>query len=376
MLTLPALLLCALLLTHARPQTASSIDCCACTEASTTDDTKRAGDCLALCGYAVLRQSFDPAVLARYNTRWTAWYLGKDGDAAGAAGAAGAAVDAGAGEAANAPELPRSHYLSYNDDGMLRGSRVHLVPPLHIPVEHLLYSRGFMEVYLAALEVTGLTAAGTTTRAAGTATRAGTREKPMLDYATIMHTSYPSCDQTFHQDAPFPEGMRVQLPLMDVPLDLGPIQIKPEINARTCPIVHAVTKVGDVILYRHSVRHMGAKNRAAKAGKGGKNRTVIDVSYLFPGTIPKDQFVFKSKFPPAAHSATARYRKSVKHHIIVPPFIYPLYTLYIPFIHPHYHMYTYIHSLYMYIHPYIHLTHLQTPSKHPIYASKQPIKQV
>jgi hypothetical protein len=53
----------------------------------------------------------------------------------------------------------------------------------------------------------------------------------MLDYATIMHTSYPSCDQNFHQDAPFPEGMRVQLPLMDVPLDLGPIQIKPEMNA-------------------------------------------------------------------------------------------------------------------------------------------------
>ena len=359
MLTLPALLLCALLLTHARPQTASSIDCCACTEASTTDDTKRAGDCLALCGYAVLRQSFDPAVLARYNTRWTAWYLGKDGDAAGAAGAAGAAVDAagaavdaGAGEAANAPELPRSHYLSYNDDGMLRGSRVHLVPPLHIPVEHLLYSRGFMEVYLAALEVMGLTAAGTTTRAAGTATRAGTREKPMLDYATIMHTSYPSCDQTFHQDAPFPEGMRVQLPLMDVPLDLGPIQIKPEINANKCPIVHAVTKVGDVILYRHSVRHMGAKNRAAKAGQGGKNRTVIDVSYLFPGTIPKDQFVFKSKFPPAAHSATARYRKSVKHHIIVLPFIYPLYTLYTPSL-------PYVHSCTLVIHVY---TPIYTPN--------------
>jgi hypothetical protein len=235
--------------------------------------------------------------------------------------AADAAIDAGVGEAANAPELPadaaidagelpRSHYLSYNDDGMLRGSRVHLVPPIHIPIEHLLYSRGFIEVYLAALEAMGLTAAGTTTRT-GTATRAGTREKPMLDYATIMHTSYPSCDQTFHQDAPFPEGMRVQLPLMDVPLDLGPIQIKPEINARKCPIVHAVTKVGDVILYRHSVRHMGAKNRAAEAGHGGKNRTVIDVSYLFPGTIPKDQFVFKSKFPPAAHIAIARYRKSV-----------------------------------------------------------------
>ena len=163
MLTLPALLLCALLLTHARPQTASSIDCCACTEASTTDDTKRAGDCLALCGYAVLRQSFDPAVLARYNTRWTAWYLGKDGDAAGAAGAAGAAVDAagaavdaGAGEAANAPELPRSHYLSYNDDGMLRGSRVHLVPPAHIPNEHLLYKKSMVEVYLEALDIMGL----------------------------------------------------------------------------------------------------------------------------------------------------------------------------------------------------------------------------
>ena len=31
--------------------------------------------------------------------------------------------------------------------------------------------------------------------------------------------------------------VRVQLPLGDVPLDLGPIQIKPEINAAKCPII-------------------------------------------------------------------------------------------------------------------------------------------
>ena len=28
----------------------------------------------------------------------------------------------------------------------------------------------------------------------------------MLDYATIMHTSFPSNDQNFHRDAPFREG--------------------------------------------------------------------------------------------------------------------------------------------------------------------------
>ena len=178
------------------------MDCCACTEAS-AEDIEGSGECLAHCGFVIMRQAFDPAALTKYKVQWTEWFLGRDSTKY---------------KGGRGPVLPRSHYLSYNDDGMLRGSRVHLVPPIHIPVEHLLYSRGFIEVYLAALEVMGLTAAGTTTRT-GTATRAGTREKPMLDYATIMHTSYPSCDQTFHQDAPFPEGMRVQLPLMDVPLD-------------------------------------------------------------------------------------------------------------------------------------------------------------
>ena len=139
-LTLPTLLVGALLLTHARPQTASSIDCCACTEAS-ADDIEGSGECLAHCGFVIMRQAFDPAALTKYKVQWTEWFLGRDSTKY---------------KGGRGPVLPRSHYLSYNDDGMLRGSRVHLVPPAHIPNEHLLYKKSMVEVYLEALDIMGL----------------------------------------------------------------------------------------------------------------------------------------------------------------------------------------------------------------------------
>ena len=73
-----------------------------------------------------------------------------------------------------------------------------------------------------------------------------------------------------------------------------------------CKIIHGETTLGDVILYRHSVTHMGSKNRASEFGH---NRTVVDLSYMFPGNLQEDQFIFKSKFPPAAYKAINQYRK-------------------------------------------------------------------
>ena len=116
------------------------MDCCACTEAS-ADDIEGSGECLAHCGFVIMRQAFDPAVLTKYKVQWTEWFLGRDSTK----------YKGGSG-----PVLPRSHYLSYNDDGMLRGSRVHLVPPAHIPNEHLLYKKSMVEVYLEALDIMGL----------------------------------------------------------------------------------------------------------------------------------------------------------------------------------------------------------------------------
>ena len=109
-------------------------DCCACTE-STAADTVGAGECLAHCGFVILRQAFDRKALTKYEAKWTAWYLGRAGKGKGT----GKSKKSKKGKKGAGKELPRSHYLSYNDDGMLRGSRMHLIPPAHIPSEHLVY---------------------------------------------------------------------------------------------------------------------------------------------------------------------------------------------------------------------------------------------
>ena len=80
----------------------------------------------------------------------------------------------------------------------------------------------------------------------------------------------------------------------------------PCVHRYKCKIIHGETTLGDVILYRHSVTHMGSKNRASEFGH---NRTVVDLSYMFPGNLQEDQFIFKSKFPPAAYKAINQYRK-------------------------------------------------------------------
>jgi hypothetical protein len=179
---------------------------------------------------------------------------------------------------------PRSHYLSYNEGGMLRGRKTHVVLPLHISSEHLLYNEAVTGIHFAALQELGL------------------RGTPMLNFAAVIHSGEFSHDQSWHADAPYFDGIKVQVPLIDIPLELGPIEIKPERNAHDCPIVAAATSLGDAILYRHLVNHRGM------GSKKGVNKTALDLSYMFPDTVARDDFLHKSKFPPQAYAAMKGYR--------------------------------------------------------------------
>ena len=52
-------------------------DCCSCTEGSPSD-IAGAGECLAVCGYVIMRQAFDRNYLSNYLEQWEPWFNGEE----------------------------------------------------------------------------------------------------------------------------------------------------------------------------------------------------------------------------------------------------------------------------------------------------------
>ena len=142
-------------------------------------DADTAGHCLAFCGFALWPDAFESSVVDSLHEHYARWFAGNRSDV--------------------------RRYLSYNERGGLRGRREQaLLPSGVFPLaleDAVLHHRAVVRSHLAALRALGISGA------------------PMLNFVTIMQSNPLSTTQDWHIDAPHPDGLKVQVPLIDV---LGP----------------------------------------------------------------------------------------------------------------------------------------------------------
>lgn len=215
---------------------------------------------------------YERAAIDRLDTIFSGWYEGK------------VALPDG---------TTRMDMLSYNDCGMLRGRRAQVVPPPSfaskgIDIDVVVYHRHIVESHLSALKLLGIEGA------------------PMLNFLSIIRSTRFSYDQAWHSDALYEDGLKVQVPLLEVTDELGPVEIKPTTHPKKCPVIRATTTLGDVIMYRHLTQHRGTRVRATS---GAQRRTVLDISWMLPPTVGADDYLSRSKFTAAGVAAVRFFRE-------------------------------------------------------------------
>ena len=183
--------------------------CCRCASVTTVDN---AASCIVNCGYAVWRGAYNATALRSFEDAFSRWFN-----------------DRSPATAADATRTmpPLADYLSYNEHGMLRGRRAHIMLPQHIPNENLLFNEAIFASHFAALEQLGFRGYST-----------------LLNFAGVIHAGEFAYDQSWHSDAPMEDGIKVQVPLTDVTDKMGPIEIAPTKYAKGCSIIRATTSRG------------------------------------------------------------------------------------------------------------------------------------
>ena len=215
------------------PEPCSAV-CSACTSVSNADV---ASDCLFRCGFAVWPQALNPASLQSALSVYNQWY-GHE----------------------------QSHvrqFLNYRGATGLRGRRVPVALPLplqapwplsEVLTDDLLFSKPVIDSAVRTFEALGLGPA------------------IALNFASFIHSMEGCDDQRWHQDSQQEDGLKVQVPLDDVGVESGPLQLSP----LGCVNISIPSAQGTAIIYRHVTWHRGTANRARAA------RTVVDLSFGTP----------------------------------------------------------------------------------------------
>lgn len=248
-------------------------------------DVDAAGRCIAGCGFAFWPDAFAAADVDALHEHYGRWFVENRSDV--------------------------RHYLSYNSyhaRGGLSGRREQSVFPSGVFPPALedaaLHNRAVVASYLASLRALGITG------------------RPMLNWITIIQSSSLTATQDWHTDAPLADGLKVQVPLVDVTADLGPLEIKvrPANKAKGCPIVRGTVRRGTALMYRHSQPHRGtaaAAVAAASTGAAGtpeaadgapSHRVVLDISYMLPSSVARDDYLARHRYTAHAAEATRAHR--------------------------------------------------------------------
>ena len=200
--------------------------CCACTD---THAAAAAGECLINCGFAILRGAYAASLLELARDAFEPWFC------------------------CERDELRR--YLSFSGTGGLRGrGRTHVALPGVLfdanATDQLLFNREVATALVAALP------------------------DAMLAFASLIHSAVGASEQATHVDARRDDGVKLHVPLIDVTARRGPLVLEPQRAASGCPTVVATTRLGDAVLYRHSIPHRGTAN------DDEVNRTALDFSFF------------------------------------------------------------------------------------------------
>ena len=146
-------------------------------------------------------------------------------------------------------------YLSFSGTGGLRGrGRTHVALPGVLfdanATDQLLFNREVATALVAALP------------------------DAMLAFASLIHSAVGASEQATHVDARRDDGVKLHVPLVGVTARRGPLVLEPQRAASGCPTVVATTRLGDAVLYRHSIPHRGTAN------DDEVNRTALDFSFF------------------------------------------------------------------------------------------------
>jgi len=95
--------------------------------------------------------------------------------------------------------------------------------------------------------------------------------------------------------------VHMQVPLVDVTSDLGPLEINVAggaggRRAGGCAVVRGVARRGTALMYRHVQPHRGTAAAAAAAVP----RVVLDISYMLPRSVESDNYLAREKYMAAA----------------------------------------------------------------------------
>ena len=242
-------------------ESACPADCCSCASASLEEATA----CLLHCGFAVVPDMWPADVLDSVSEAFTAFYVpGENSSSSDYHQMAFSSIRG------LRKEIALPDFSPFNDDRVIFNARA-------AGVIHNFYRAAESE---------------------GNLTNT-TRRKVTLEMASIIHSMAGSDAQDWHQDSDLPEAIKMQVPLVDVPLELGPAELRPLRNNVTCETVHAVTRKGGALLYQHSLLHRGSANRGPRA------RNVLDFSFMERRNARK--YAYLAAFRPAARAAEQRH---------------------------------------------------------------------
>jgi ectoine hydroxylase-related dioxygenase (phytanoyl-CoA dioxygenase family) len=132
------------------------------------------------------------------------------------------------------------------------------------------------------------------------------KEGYALEVLSLIYSPAGGAAQAWHQDVYTTEptgALKVQVPLVDVPAELGPTELEPARTGRArCLSVLATTRKGSAILYYPTVKHRGSENTHA-----WRNRTVLDYSYMTPLLVERNDY--SSRYSELARSTMQAHRE-------------------------------------------------------------------
>lgn len=261
-------------------------DCCACLALPPTQDFSNghgekaavgepwtpfdplsgAVNCLEHCGFAVLQKSFDANVLDNVRQSFDNWISGSSDDICRADGLCTSPV----------PDPVRV----YTDvEGGLRGSRKEYVLPFWPPFnsDSVIYNR----------DIVAVVSEYSARKAAKSFWNWFLSPLPTLEMASIIHSPVGTVNQDWHRDSIFADGIKVQVPLVDVSDEMGPVELRPSNSARNpkCSIVRATSELGTAIVYIHRLKHHGTANLS------NRSRPVLDFSYMSPKSAEEYSYI-------------------------------------------------------------------------------------
>ena len=98
-----------------------------------------------------------------------------------------------------------------------------------------------------------------------------------VEFFSLMHNMAGSDFQDFHNDSRHFDDVRVQVPLIDVGEDTGPLEVEPLSGGEACGgTVRVHSRKGAANLYTGRTVHRGTANT------GPRDRTALDWAYMSP----------------------------------------------------------------------------------------------